>query len=239
MSQSNQPNIQAWSQYTDEDIAQFGEEGDDSRKYVLNPVLFNLLGDIKGKQILDAGSGTGYLSRLLAKRGAKVTAVEPSESLFSYSSKLEKEYPLDITHIREDLSLFSQPNMYDYVVANMVFMDILDYQTAIKNCIDSLKINGELIFSISHPCFPGTDSEWQELQFVKVRQYFDAEVENNKYGKSWRRPIQDYLKILFKNGCMVTGFIEPQADKELVDNNKNWERNYKVPQFLIIKAKKY
>ena len=40
------------------------------RLVLLNPALFQLLPDVKGKRVLDAGCGEGYLSRKLARLGA-------------------------------------------------------------------------------------------------------------------------------------------------------------------------
>jgi len=55
----------------------FGER-DPNRRDLLDPIILEVLGNIKGKQILDAGCGDGYLSRKLARRGASVTGVEIS-----------------------------------------------------------------------------------------------------------------------------------------------------------------
>ena len=72
--------IQAWSEYPEHLIEGFGEEGDLIRQYLLNPTIFALLGgDARGKRILDTGCGQGYLCRLLARRGARVTGVEPAD----------------------------------------------------------------------------------------------------------------------------------------------------------------
>src|SRR5439155_26292969 len=61
----------------------YGVHGDVNREWVIDPALFRLLGDIRGRRVLDAGSGTGYLSRLLADRGAKVVGVDHSARLLA------------------------------------------------------------------------------------------------------------------------------------------------------------
>ncbi|MBA2394746.1 MAG: methyltransferase domain-containing protein [Ktedonobacteraceae bacterium] len=73
----------------------------------MNPVLFSLLGDVTGKTILDAGCGQGYLCRLLARKGAKVTGIEPAESWFNYALQKEHTEPLGIMYQQEDLSTWS------------------------------------------------------------------------------------------------------------------------------------
>ena len=90
MTITNNDNIKEWEKKSDYVIEKFTDEGDFYRQYVLNPSLFSLLGNIKDKTILDAGSGEGYLSRLLAQRGAKMTAVEPTSGLINHSIQREK-----------------------------------------------------------------------------------------------------------------------------------------------------
>jgi len=68
--------ISTWAAAPREIVESFGEEGDFTRQYLLNPTIFGLLGDVTGKAILDVGCGQGYLARLLARKGAIVTGVE-------------------------------------------------------------------------------------------------------------------------------------------------------------------
>ena len=42
-------------------------------------VCLELLGNIKGKKVIDLGCGDGALSGLLAKKGAEVTGVDTNE----------------------------------------------------------------------------------------------------------------------------------------------------------------
>src|ERR1051326_9094178 len=94
--------ISAWSSYPQDLIESFGDEGDFTRKYLLNSAIFALLGDVRGKMILDAGCGQGYLSRLLAKRVASVTGLEPAEALYAYAFQREQAEQLGITYLRSE-----------------------------------------------------------------------------------------------------------------------------------------
>ena len=86
---TNRDVIQAYAKMPQQFIEGFGEEGDLTRQYLLNPTIFALLGDVRGKTILDAGCGQGYLCRLLARKGASVTGVEPAEALIRYALRRE------------------------------------------------------------------------------------------------------------------------------------------------------
>ncbi|MEO6888774.1 MAG: methyltransferase domain-containing protein, partial [Ktedonobacteraceae bacterium] len=82
---TNEQAIADWSNAPREVLDNFGDESDFARQHLLNPAIFALLGDVRGKRVLDAGCGQGYLSRLLARKGALVTGIEPASTLYQYA----------------------------------------------------------------------------------------------------------------------------------------------------------
>ena len=54
------------------------EQGDAGDDLGILPHLLALLGDVSGRRVLDAGCGEGYLARILAARGARVTGIDLS-----------------------------------------------------------------------------------------------------------------------------------------------------------------
>jgi 2-polyprenyl-3-methyl-5-hydroxy-6-metoxy-1,4-benzoquinol methylase len=236
---TNTEAIHAWSTFPAELIEQIGDEGDFARQHLLNPVLFALLGDVKDKAILDAGCGQGYLARLLARKGAFVTGVEPADSLYAYAFQKEQTEKLGITYIQADLSsLDTFHGIFDYVIANMVLMDIPDYQAAIHNCIASLNNNGIFIFSILHPCFEETGSEWTKKRYVEVSEYFQERAIKQNIGYMFHRPLSAYMNFVIQQGCNIRSIIEPQLDTEVADRYGN-DRDLHVPSFLVIEAVRY
>ena len=79
-----------WNENAVKFTQQYTDLGDSDREIILNPVIFESLGNIAGKSILDAGCGEGYLSRLLANKCKQVIAVDYSEEMLSIAkSKTE------------------------------------------------------------------------------------------------------------------------------------------------------
>lgn len=240
---TNVENIKAWAEVPMNFIESFGDEGDFSRQYILTPTLLKVLGDITGKRVLDAGSGTGYLSRILAKQGAKVTGVEPADGLFLYAQKRELRISRGVEYIQEDLSRFHQPNTYDFVVANMVLMDIPEYESAMANCIEALKSEGTFIFSIPHPCFECSDLGATKHKSIAdkleaMTEYFEEWVSQERFGYAFHRPLTAYLNVLFANNCLVEQILEPKLDKKTAKKFAEHEREAHIPSFIIVKAVK-
>ena len=237
---ANSDSINGWSKVPEDTLVKFGEFGDFGRQYLLNPALFKLLGDVNNKKILDAGCGQGYLSRLLAKRGAKMTAVEPADSLINYAKKLELTDKLGIEYIQEDLSLWkSSTNNFDVVISNMVFMDVPDYQTAIHNCITALKTGGQFVFSISHPCFfDGSNEEWNKNKYVLTKEYFKEYSTKPTYGYSFHRTLSTYINFVINEGCTIKEIIEPQLPEEIALQNPDWSKDVHVPTYFVVSATK-
>lgn len=240
---NNQDNIQAWSDFSTGMIEAVGDDGDAARRYILNPVLFALTGDVVGRSVLDAGCGTGYLCRLFAKRGAHVTGIEPAPALFTYATAREQTEPLGVRYIQRDLSTFRPDDVFDIVVANMVFMDIPDYQSALLNCIAALRPGGQLIFSLLHPCFDEVDHTdvpkgYHAKGYIRVEEYLREFVVQQTVGYYIHRPLSAYLNLVIKAGCTIRDFIEPTLTPEGVAALGADNRNLHVPDFIIIHAEK-
>ncbi len=117
---TNQDNIRSWSTFSREMIDAFGDEGDPMRRYILNPVLFELLGDAANRTVLDAGCGNGYLCRWLAKQGAQVTGIEPASSFFAYAKVIEP------TLTKEGAAVLGE-NSHNMHVPNFIIISALKH----------------------------------------------------------------------------------------------------------------
>lgn len=246
---TNKQNIQAWDEGSDFILEKFTDEGDFYRQHIVNPALFSLLGNVSGKKIFDAGCGQGYLSRMLAKKGAVVTGLEPATGLITYAKEREEKEHLGITYIQEDLSVWQEHrNEFDSVISNMVFMDIPDWQSAMKNCIQVLKPQGTFVFSLSHPCFEYVEKDhedakdfrhapdWQDQPYIKVGEYFEEYTVKNFIGYSFHHTLSQYINFILDNGCSLKKLVEPQMPEEIAKQYRQHERDFHVPSFLLVKA---
>ena len=84
-------NAEAWTK-----LARAGY--DVYRDHLNTPAFFQMLPDVSGLSGLDIGCGEGHNTRLLAKRGARVTAVDISEVFIRHARDMEQQEPLGIDY---------------------------------------------------------------------------------------------------------------------------------------------
>lgn len=115
-----------------------------------------------GRQVLNAGCGEGYNTRLLAQCGATVTGVDISTEMIARARDAESREPLGIRYevaAFEDLSVFEAAS-FDVVVSFMALMDGADLPAAMAELHRVVRPGGRLVFSILHPCFITPGSGW-------------------------------------------------------------------------------
>ncbi len=233
---SNADNIRAWSKTSSAELDAFGDAGDFARRHLLTPTLLDLLGDVAGSKVLDAGAGNGYLAHLLAGMGADVTALEPADGPFRYIVEREMAQPLGITCLQQDLSKMTQFNgHFDLVVASMVLLDIADFRPAIANCLRAVRPSGSFIFSLEHPF---TDvANRSELPF-KVDDYFTERAFPRRIAHNFHRTLETYVDALADCGALVERIKEPRLSAELADLHPERAWAHRLPAFIVVKAKK-
>jgi 2-polyprenyl-3-methyl-5-hydroxy-6-metoxy-1,4-benzoquinol methylase len=208
---TNQDVIQRWSVFASD---HYTDQGDFAREQLLNPAIFALLGSVEGKRMLDAGCGQGYLCRLLTDRGANVTGLEPSTAMFRSAVEREERERRGIQYVQADLSSYAiEAASFDAVVANMVLMDIPEWEAATQTCMRALRPGGDFVFSPIHPCFEESSTEWGK-GYVAVPEYLDEYVVEQPVSVRFHRPLSWYLNLVIDGGCAIRRLIEPQLGPE-------------------------
>ncbi|HEX9341135.1 MAG TPA: methyltransferase domain-containing protein [Thermoplasmata archaeon] len=244
-----------WDSVAEWWISRYTERGDVNREWVIDPALFRLLGDVRGRRILDAGCGTGYLARILAAKGAIVVGVDLSPKLLAAARKQEALEPLGVEYEEADLADLSRfgDGTFDVVVSNVVMQDVLRYREAFRELRRIIRPGGQLLFSVTHPCFerpiPGSwlreppDTERvEEWRGLLVDRYYDrVAVWWGPAGKEtavgFHRTLEDYVTALHDAGFFVVRMEEPVPSEDALQRMYREFADYsRVPLFLIIEA---
>ncbi len=223
------------------------DEGDTNRQLVIDPALWELIGDVKGLKVLDAGCGNGYLTRKLAKAGAKAVGIDFSHTFIEYCKKREDDEKLGCEYYKASLTNLEmiKNNQFDLIVSNIVMVDISDYKQAFKELSRVLKTGKRFVWSNTHPIFGRLssadlrlprDTPRNEERYFKV---IDNYLESGGRLVSWRdlqplwqfdRTLTEYSHALKEAGFAILEIVEPKADLKTVQEN---------PRFLAFTDNRY
>jgi ubiquinone/menaquinone biosynthesis C-methylase UbiE len=88
------------------------------RTYIEHFTLFELIGDLGGKSVLDLACGEGFYTRFLKKGGAaRTVGVDLSERMIDLAKAEEARQPLGIDYLARDAKTLELPDKFDLVVA--------------------------------------------------------------------------------------------------------------------------
>lgn len=187
---------------------------------LLTTTLFNTLGNITNKYILDLGCGNGVLSIEFSKLNAIVYGIDSSSKMLDiaiHNARSEKNE--NIFFQLGDISnkLPYEDSSFDFVVSNMVLMYCEDISVIIKEVSRVLKNEGKFIFSIVHPCFRGDWALTKENEPILIfKNNYNKEYSyEKKLGENFikpciyfNRPIQKYIQTLVENKLSIEDFVE-------------------------------
>ena len=232
------------------------------RDYLNTPAFFEMLPDATGLHGIDIGCGEGYNTRLLAKRCARVTAVDIARDFVAYAIEAEEAVPLGIDYrVASAVDLPFADETFDFATAFMVLMDVPETERALGEAFRILKPGGFLQFSITHPCFDTPhrrnlrNSEGQTYA-IEVGDYFRAlngEIAEWLFSAApaqikegltkfktprFNRTLDQWLNLLIESGFCIERVGEPRPSDETVRVCPKLQDAQVVAYFLHIRARK-
>lgn len=201
-----------------------GEHGDPLARRVVNPVLYELLGNVVGIRILDAGAGDGYQSRLLARAGARVVAVESSPQMLELARAEEMQHPTGVDYREGSLTrLPVESASQQAVIATGVLDEVADLPTALAELRRVLVTGGVALVSVTHPVLsaplampvtvpitPGADARRALIVGgYGVEGAYTLDPDARPHRPSFHRTVEHYVRAARSAGFAIDTLREP------------------------------
>lgn len=221
------------SQYTAMITAQ--EKAGAQSSPIMAPFL-QVVGDVSGLRVLDAGCGEGYLSRILHQRGADVTGIDISAPLVDIAHT--KESADQIHYQVADLSqpLPDYQEHFDLVTSFFVLNDIYDYRGFLMTLGSVLKPAGRLVLFMNNP-----------YSFVVrsfVTDYFASNLAYPYLGLAdlgvkvyfYQRTMEEYLDASFAAGFQLQRLVDVSTPDGKFKRREDslLPKGYDFPYFTIL-----
>lgn len=210
------------------------------------PIIYEMMGDVRQKSVLDLGCGTAaYGNELLDMGAVQYTGLEGSVQMVQHARQnLRDRSNSRVIHMAlEDWN--ASESEYDKIVSRLVLHYIEDIDKLFNNVYQSLKSGGSFVFSVEHPVMTssyGLSKPAGQKEDWTVDKYFiTGEREQAWLGstvKKFHRTIEDYFDALQKAGFLVEQLRESRPDERLFSNKETYERRRRIPLFLMMKGYK-
>ena len=226
------------------------------------PAFFDMLPDVAGLGGLDIGCGEGHNTRLLAKAGARMTAIDIAEVFIGHARAEEAKAPLGIDYrLADGTALPFATNSFDFATAFMSLMDMPEQDKGLSEAARVIRPGGFVQFSILHPCFvPPTRRTLRRMdgttKAIEIADYFkrvDGDLDVWKFGGApaeerhkvepfriprYHRTLSDWVAMIVAAGLNIEAFGEPMASEDVARAVPAVEDTRVAPIFLHVRARR-
>ncbi|MEF8776687.1 MAG: class I SAM-dependent methyltransferase [Haloarculaceae archaeon] len=203
------------------------------------PGTTDLIPDVSGQRVLDAGSGSGrYGAWLLDAGAAEVVAVDASPAMLDVARDRlgERAEALDgtVEFHRSDLAdglEFAAADAFDGVVCGLVLHYLEDWRPTFEEFARVLRPGGFVVFSVSHPAdeFPLEAAESYFATRQKTKEW-TVEIPDDA------RPFSARVNPVLDAGFRLEEIVEPEPTEGFREKRPDrYETESRHPVFVAFR----
>ncbi|MCU4800579.1 class I SAM-dependent methyltransferase [Halobacteria archaeon HArc-gm2] len=203
------------------------------------PATTELVPDVEGKRVLDAGCGSGRYAEWLIERGADVVAVDQSsEMLGEARDRVGGRAEIHRVDLEESLA-FADDGEFDGIVSGLTLHYVEAWRRAFGEFARILGPEGFLVFSTHHPL--------DVYEAFDAKNYFETERERMTWSVDgepvevpfYRRPFGEVVNPLVEAGFRLDELVEPKPRDTFEEKQpESYEKRLTHPTFLCVRASK-
>jgi len=229
--------------------------------FVATESQLKILGDVKGKRVLEIGCGGAQNSIALSKWGARTVGVDLSRKQILYAKRLMhgKTGKVELLVCNMEKLPFRDEN-FDVVTTAVSLHYVPNLNEVVAEANRVLVKDGCFVFSTDHPFSEGKLVKIRGKNAVALRDYFKRRVVrwfdrlpdgSRVKMHSYYRTLQDYFDALTDNGFAIERYVELERleenklhilDKDKIERSREAKQLYRImneiPYWIIFKARK-
>ena len=221
--ESRRANGPDWDRYADEYQATHGEFLGDVG-FVWGPeglteAEAGVLGDLKGRDVLEVGSGAGQCSRWVRSQGGRALGLDLSLRQLQHARRIDESSGVAVPSVLGTATALPFRNQsFDVVFCSFGALQFVsDIDVAVAETARVLRPGGRYAFSITHPTRWSFPDDPEETGLVASQSYWDrtpyVEVESATGVVAYvehHRTLGDWVSLLAGNGFRITRLLEPE-----------------------------
>ena len=208
---------------------------------VFKPIFIQRVTSLNPSRVLEVGAGTGHLSKALSCFGIEITAIEPSNGMFTVATDVLRDSNVSLKNCTsfelEESTKFEVA--YSHLVAHVV-ENLLDFFLSISRHLES---GSHFLFSTPHPCFFnnykkifGDEYSYMEPLAKNISFNITKDPKNKISDVPYHhRPLSHYINSLVNAGFAIDGFDEIFPSLEI---QQKYGAPWEEPRYCIFICKK-
>lgn len=224
------------------------ERADCANNLEEKPALFQQLGDVHGKHMLDMGCGFGENCMAFIQAGAaSVTGIDLSAKMLAVA---RHQFAHPNIHYElmamEDIDTLTAS--YDIVISSLAIHYIEDYTGLVKAVYRRLQPGGMFLFSQEHPLTsaPIKEPDWRydsdHHRYYPLSDYMRSGKRSNHWFidhvEHYHRTFTELINPLIEAGFQIEQLQETMSSEADIKRLPRLSASYDKPNFLLIKSKK-
>jgi len=181
-----------------------------------------LLGDVRGRDVLEIGCGGAQCSRWLANQGARPVATDVSAGQLAQAARLNAATGIDVPLVQADAQrLPFAAESFDVVCAAYGAVPfVADSAGLMREVARVLRPGGRWVFSTTHPmrwCFlddPGPRGLVVESSYFDRRAYVEQDGDGTATYVEHHRTFGDRVRDIVAAGLTLLDVVEPEWPPE-------------------------
>jgi SAM-dependent methyltransferase len=168
---------------------------------------------LAGKDAIELGCGTAYISAWLSRRGARVVGVDNCEAQLGTARQLQQQYGLDFPLIHGDVEAIAYPDAsFDFAISEYGACLWSDPQRWVPEAMRLLRPGGQLVFLTNSflltLCVPSEDGMAATERLLRPAfGMYRVEWPGNP-GVEFHLSHGDWIRLLRRSGFEIEDLIE-------------------------------
>jgi SAM-dependent methyltransferase len=169
--------------------------------------------DLAGKDAIELGCGTAYVSAWLARRGARVVGIDTSEAQLATARRLQRQHGLDFPLLHGNAEAVPYPDAsFDFAISEYGACLWADPQRWVPEAARLLRPGGRLVFLVNSflmmLCMPAEDGiaatdRLLRPAFGMYRVEWPGDV-----GVEFHLSHGDWIRLLRRSGFAIEDLVE-------------------------------
>lgn len=214
--------------------------------HVLVPTIMELSEGCDFSSVIDLGCGPGLLTKQISSKAGRIVGIDASSEMIKVA-EINNQTVTNAEFFSLSIDEFTHSgyvSTFSLAVANMTLMTVLNLEELLKCVALLLADKGQLVFTITHPCFWPLYHGYARKQWFRykdttfIEDVFRISLDSPPDGPRTihiHRPIEQYVHSILTSGFRIEEISEPTPTRII---QSMYPEPWKYPRFLGMRCLK-